>query len=291
MRTARRRTALHTFWQEYRRRISGLVGLAILGTLITLALSAPLLSSTRDLDPTTTLQNPSLASPRSGFPLGTDELGRSISSILLWGSRTSLAVGLIAATFSMVIGAVVGISSGYFRGWVDAVLTRIEEWFLIVPTLPLALVLVAVLGGTLKTIIIVIGLTSWAGTARLIRAQTLTVRERTYVERSRALGSGNWHIVSRHVLPNVMPIILANLTLTVPVAILSEATLSFLGIGDFSRESWGKTLEAANAASAVKLGAWWYFLPVGLLITIVAIAFTLVGNALEAVSNPKLRDR
>jgi peptide/nickel transport system permease protein len=211
--------------------------------------------------------------------------------LLIWGARTSLAVGLVAAAISMVIGSIIGISAGYFGGRTDRTLNRVEESFLVIPTIPLAIVMVAVLGRELGTIILVIGITSWAGSAKLIRAQTLTVKARLYVERSRALGARNWHIVTRHVLPNVMPIILANLTLTVPVAILSEATLSFLGIGPFDGVSWGKTLENAAAASAVKLGEWWFFMPVGLAITTVVLAFTLVGNAIEAALNPKLRER
>src|SRR5690606_38863010 len=137
----------------------------------------------------------------------------------------------------------VGIASGHYRGFGGAALQRLTDWVLVIPFLPLAIVLATVLGGgSTLTIIVVIGVTSWAGTARLIRAQTLSVEGRPYLERSRALGSGNWHQMTRHVLPNVFPLVLANTTLTVAIAILSETTLSFLGLGDPLRPSWGATL-------------------------------------------------
>jgi peptide/nickel transport system permease protein len=287
----RRRRAIDAFWSEFRRSPAGLIGLAVLIVVGLVALLAPWLSDRNGTVPIFTIDNPRRAAPSTEFLLGTDDKGRPMLALLIWGARTSLLVGLVAAVLSIVIGATVGIAAAYFGGRIDAFLSRIEEAFLVIPTIPLAIVLVAVLDRELRTIILVIAITSWAGSARLIRAQTLTVKERLYVERARALGAGHWHVVTRHVLPNVMPIILANLTLTVPVAILSEATLSFLGIGPFEGISWGKTLEAANSASAVTLGNWWFFLPAGLAITTVVLAFTMVGNALEAVLNPKLRER
>jgi peptide/nickel transport system permease protein len=288
---ARRRRSVAIFWSEFRRSRAGMIGLVVLTACGAIALFAPLLVDQSATVPINTISNPERQPPSFDFPLGTDDKGRSMIALLIWGARTSLVVGLVAATLSIVIGAAVGIAAGYFGGWIDQVLSRIEEAFLVIPTIPLAIVMVAVLNRDLATIIMVIAITSWAGSARLIRAQTLTVKERLYVDRSRALGAGNWHIVTRHLLPNVMPIILANLTLTVPSAILSEATLSFLGIGPFEGVSWGKTLQAAATASAVKLGNWWFFLPAGLAITTVVLAFTMVGNAIEQVLNPKLRER
>lgn len=291
IRRARRRRSVASFWSEFRHSPSGLVGLTILLFVIAVALFAPLLADYAETIPINTRANPKRIAPNWDFPLGTDDKRRSILALLIWGARTSLMVGLLAAAISMVIGSAIGIAAGYFGGRVDRMLTRLEEAFLVIPTIPLAIVLVAALGRELSTIILVIGITSWAGSARLIRAQTLTVKQRLYVERSRALGAGNWHVITRHVLPNVMPIILANLTLTVPIAILTEATLSFLGIGPFDGVSWGKTLEAAAAASAVKLGEWWFFVPAGFAITTVVLSFTLVGNAIDRVLNPKLRAR
>ena len=136
-----------------------------------------------------------------------------------------------------------------------------------------------------------IGITSWPSTARLIRAQVLTLKERLYVDRSRALGASNWRLMSRHILPNVSGLIIANTTLTVPIAILSETTLSFLGLGDPSRASWGKMLQEAFQAGAITEQAWWYYIPPGLGIMLVVLAFTLCGQALEEVFDPRLREQ
>jgi len=171
------------------------------------------------------------------------------------------------------------------------VLFRLTEWFLVIPFLPLAIVLATVLGRSLLNIVIVIGVTSWPGTALLIRSQVLSVKERPYVERSRALGAGHRHLLRKHLLPNVVPIIFANTTLAVAVAILSETTLSFLGLGDPTRVSWGSMLDDAYSIGAITTGSWWYFVPPGVCVVLVVLAFTLVGQALEEVLNPKLRDR
>jgi peptide/nickel transport system permease protein len=191
---------------------------------------------------------------------------------------------------SMVIGTTVGVASGYFHGVVGAVLERLTDWFLVIPFLPLAIVLATVLQASLLTVIVVIGVTSWPGTARLVRAQTLSVSARPYVERSRALGAGDRHIMTSHVLPNVMPLVLANTTLTVAIAILAETTLSFLGLGDPFTVSWGRLLDDAFTAGAISSGAWWYLLPPGICVVLVVLAFTLVGRSLETVLNPRLRD-
>jgi peptide/nickel transport system permease protein len=209
----------------------------------------------------------------------------------IWGARISLLVGLAATVLAIVIGSLVGITAGFFGGRAGGVLMRITEWFLVIPFLPLAIALAAVLGPSIGNIILVIGITSWPSTARLIRAQVLTLKERLYVDRSRALGASDTHIMTRHILPNVAPLILANLTLTVPVAILSETTLSFLGLGDPSRASWGKMLQEGFEAGALTEQAWWYYVPPGLGIMLVVLAFTLVGQALEEVLDPRLRDQ
>ena len=209
----------------------------------------------------------------------------------VWGSRASLFVGLAATLLTIAIGAAVGVTAGFFGRWSDAILMRFTDWFLVIPFLPLAIALAAVLGPSIRNIILVIGVTSWPSTARLIRAQVLTLKERLYVDRSRALGASDAHIMGRHILPNVAPLILANLTLTVPVAILSETTLAFLGLGDPSRASWGKMLQEGFEAGALTQEAWWYYVPPGLGIMLVVLAFTLVGQALEEVLDPRLRDQ
>ena len=200
-------------------------------------------------------------------------------------------MGLFATLISMVIGTVVGLLSGFLEGWGSKVLFRITEWFLVLPFLPLALILATILGRGLLNIALVIGVTSWPATALLIRAQALSIRERPYLERARVLGAGRWHQITRHVLPNVMPMVFANTTLTVAAAILTETTLSFLGLGDPTRVSWGSMLDNAFSVGAITTGAWWYIVPPGVCVVLVVLAFTLVGQALEDVFNPRLRER
>jgi peptide/nickel transport system permease protein len=287
----RRRRAAAATWREYRRHTPGMVGLAILFAVVAMALAAPLLADPDGLRAINTTDNPAFASPSEFGPLGTDHLGRPVMTQFIWGARVSLVVGLAATLLAIVIGSAVGIVAGFLGGWIGAVLMRITEWFLVIPFLPLAIVLAAILGPSVRNIVLVIGITSWPQTARLIRAQVLTLKERDYVDRSRALGASDLHLMGRHVLPNVSPLILANTTLTVPVVILSEATLSFLGLGDPANASWGRMLDESFEAGAVTLEAWWYFVPPGLGILLVALAFTLCGQALEEVLDPRLGDR
>jgi peptide/nickel transport system permease protein len=168
---------------------------------------------------------------------------------------------------------------------------RITDWGLVIPWLVLAISLASIFGQSLFIIILVIGLTTWPSTARLVRSQVLSVKERAYVERARALGATNWHVVSRHVLPNVMPVIMANTVLIVAVAILSETALSFLGLGDPFSVSWGQILQQASDAGAATLGAWWWLGAPGVCIVLVVLAFTMIGFALEGIINPRLRER
>ncbi len=287
----RRRRALAEAWREYRRSAPGLIGLAILVAAILMALAAPLLADPAGLHAVNTVNNPAWANPSKFAPLGTDHLGRSVMTQFIWGARISLLVGLAATVLAMVIGSVVGIIAGFFGGWTESILMRLTEWFLVIPFLPLAIVLAAILGPSIQNIILVIGITSWPFPARLIRAQVLTLKQRLYVDRSRALGASEWHLMTRHILPNLSGLIIANTTLTVPVAILSETTLSFLGLGDPSRASWGKMLEESFEAGALTQQAWWYYVPPGVGILLVVLAFTLCGQALEEVLDPRLRDR
>jgi peptide/nickel transport system permease protein len=286
----RRRRALGRAVRDYRRSVPGMIGLGILVAAIAMALAAPLLADEAGLRAINTTQNPTFASPSEFAPLGTDSLGRDSLTQFIWGSRTSLLVGLAATLIAVVIGSVVGIAAGFFGGWFGGALMRLTEWFLVIPFLPLAIVLAAILGPSVENLILVIGITSWPFPARLIRAQVLTLKERDYVDRSRALGATNRHLMFRHILPSVSPLILATATLTVPIAILSEATLSFLGLGDPLNPSWGKMLDDAFETGAVTSEAWWTFGPPGVGILLVALAFTLCGTALEEILDPRLRD-
>ena len=246
-----------------------------------LALSAPLLVGTDSLSVTGAKGGP-LESPSGEFPLGTDQFGRSLLALLLWGTRVSLTVGLLAAFLSVAIGTLVGITAGHFKGWYETVAMRVTDWFLVMPTLVLAIALATVLSRSVWTTILAIGVTTWPTTARLVRAQTLSV------EAARLTGVRSLTIMSRHVLPNVMPLVLAQTTLVISSAILTEATLAFLGLGDPSIVSWGGLLQDAREAGAVSSGNWWYLAPPGLAIAVVALAFTLCGRTIESVLNPKL---
>jgi peptide/nickel transport system permease protein len=287
----RRRRSLAGAWRQYRTSRPGMIGLAVLVAFVVLALAAPLLADRAGLAAVNSTANPVWASPAHFGPLGTDHLGRSVWTQFVWGSRISLLVGLAATVVAIVIGSVVGITAGFFGGRPGGLLMRLTEWFLVIPFLPLALALAAVLGPSVENIILVIGITSWPSTARLLRAQVLTVKERLYVDRSRALGATNRHLMGRHILPNVAPLILANTTLTVPIAILTETTLSFLGLGDPSRPSWGKMLQDGFANGALSQHAWWYYVPPGLGVMLVVLAFVLCGHALEEILDPRLREQ
>lgn len=286
----RRKQQFKDNWTEFTRTRSGLVGAVLLLIVILLSVITPILVPAETLDVTkiTAAQN---EPPTAAHLLGTDPAGRDVLGMLLWGSRISLLVGFAATAVSMIIGTVVGMAAGHFTGMAQAVIMRIIDFFLVIPGLVLAIVLSSVLSRGVWTIIIAIGVTSWAGTARVVRSQTLTIEARPYIERARALGAGDGHILGRHVLPAVLPIVLANTTLTVGSAVISESTLSFLGLGDPGTVSWGSMLKTALDTGAATAGYWWYVIPPGLAIVAVVLCFTLVGRALEAVFNPTLRAR
>src|SRR5436190_752174 len=265
IRWLRRRRALVRFWAQFRTNKMGLAGLAILLFFVGMAVFSIFANPDR-LDPTITTNGPVLASP-------------------------SLLVGLTASLISMVLGSAVGVWSGYWGAFSDVVLMRVTEAFLVIPWLALAIVLAAVFGQNLWVIIFIIGLTSWAGTSRLVRAQVLSVKERTYIERSRALGGSDWHVVSRHVLPNVMPVIFANTILTIAIAILSESALSFLGLGDPLHVTWGTIIEDAFQHGALSLNRPMWLLAPSACIVLVVLGFTMVGFAMDEIVNPRIRQR
>jgi peptide/nickel transport system permease protein len=199
---------------------------------------------------------------------------------------------------------VVGIVAGYLGGAIDALLMRITDLFLVLPTFVLALILAPIILDivgrdaefvgiriTLIVIVVVIGLTSWASTARVIRSQVLSLKERAFVDRARAVGAGGGHIMRRHLLPNVINLIIANTVLTFAGAVLTETTLSFIGLGDPFQPSWGQILNDAQTVGAPSLGAWWWVAGPAASIVLVVLAFTLVGNALDEILNPRLRAR
>lgn len=281
----RRRRSVVRFWRQYRTHRAGLFGLAALALFVLLALFAPLLVGA-DAQSVTKAPGLPLEAPSGEFPLGTDKDGRSMLGLLIWGARFSLTVGFLAAALSVAIGTLIGITAGHYKGWYATVIMRITDWFLVMPTLVLAIALASVLSRSIWTIILAIGVTTWPTTARLVRAQTLAVESRPYIERAKALGGGHAHVMTRHVLPNVMPLVLAQTTLVISSAVLTEATLAFLGLGDPTITSWGGLLQDARDAGATT--KWWYVMPPGIAIALVALSFTLCGRAVESVLNPRL---
>ena len=230
-----------------------------------------------------------LQPPSADHWLGTDELGRDVFREFHAGARISLFVGIMATLISTVIGAGIGIVAGYFMGPLDTTLMSATDFFLVIPALPLMIAMGAIFGQNLLIIILVIGLLSWPRTARIVRSQTLSLRQRQYVARAKSLGASDARIIRRNVAPHVLQLIVANTILVVAGCILAEATLSFIGLGDPDRISWGSMLHFAFVSGAVGLGAWWYFMPPGLGILVVVLGFTLVGHSFERIANPRLK--
>ena len=268
-----------------RHRPAAVIGTVILVVVALVAVLAPWIAP-YDLH---TQVGPVFGHPSMKHPLGLDDGGIDMLTLLMWGARVSLVVGFAATFVSMAIGGTVGVIAGYFGGWVDVVLMRITDYFLVVPDVPLMIVVAAIWGPSLFHIIIVIGILLWTSTARVIRAQVKSVRERVYVKRARALGAGHTRIVLKHVLPQVAPLLIANTVLTVAVAIFDETALSFLGLGDPSTTSLGKVIENAFERAAISSGAWWAIVWPGVLVTLIILGCSLVGGALEDALNPRLR--
>lgn len=234
--------------------------------------------------------NEILQPPTPQHWLGTDELGRDVFRATIAGSRISLMVGLLATAISIIVGALVGLIGGYYPGLLGNLLMRVTDFFLVMPVLPLIIVLAAIFGQSFAITILVIGLTSWPSTARIVRSQVVSLRERQFIERIRSLGATDARIIGVHILPNVLPLIFANTVLVIAGSILAEATLAFLGLGDPVRVSWGTMLHFGFVAGAAGRGAWWYLIPPGLGIVIIVLGFVLTGHALDAILNPRLRE-
>jgi peptide/nickel transport system permease protein len=287
---------LREFWRTFHRNKLGLVGAVLVLTAILAAIFAPLLTpyTPREVIRDANGRGLTFAPPSVHGPLGTDDAGRDIWSQLIYGARISLSVGFLAGFIAMFVGSMFGVMAGYFGGRVDNLLMRVTDVLLVIPDLPLMLVLVATLRqmdlhvSPLIVLIMVIGLLYWTSTARLIRSQVLTIKERQFVARARAIGAGHGHIIRKHILPQIMPLIVANTVLTISTAILVESGLSFLGLGDPTKPSWGAMLNFAFDRSAVTNGAWWFYLPPGFAIVWVTLGCVLLGNVLEEMLNPRL---
>ena len=232
---------------------------------------------------------PSLLGGDSNYLLGTTAEGFDIFSQLIYGTRAALMVGLIAAVFTAGIGTLVGLVAGYYGGKVDDALMRIVDFLYGMPLLPTVIVLVAVLGPNLWNIILALIILQWRSTARVIRSQALSLRERPFVKAAEVAGASDWHIISRHLAPNVLPMTFLYGSFGIAWAILAEAGVSFIGLGDPNTVSWGTMLQASRAYSALQFGAWWWFVPPGICIGLLVISGFLIGRGYEEITNPKLQ--
>ncbi|MCL7417166.1 MAG: ABC transporter permease [Halalkalicoccus sp.] len=232
---------------------------------------------------------PAILGADTGYILGTTAEGFDIFSQLVYGTRAALMVGLIAAVFTAGIGTLVGLIAGYYGGKVDDALMRLVDFLYGMPLLPTVIVLVAVLGPNLWNIIFALIVLQWRSTARVIRSQALSLRERPFVKAAEVAGAGDWHIISRHLAPNVLPMTFLYGSFGIAWAILAEAGVSFIGLGDPNTVSWGTMLQASRAYSALEFGAWWWFVPPGICIGLLVISGFLIGRGYEEITNPKLQ--
>lgn len=237
----------------------------------------------------TSLQaGPVYGAPSAGHPLGLDDAGIDVLSLLIDGARISLLVGFVATAVSMLVGGLVGVLSGYFPGATDVVLMRVTDYLLAVPILPLMIVVAAVWGPSLPHIILVIGLLQWAFSARIIRAQVKSVRERLYITRMRSLGAGHGRILARHVVPQISTLLLTTTVLSLAYAVFAEAALAFLGLGDPESTSWGTMIHNALEQEAVSAGAWWAVVPPGVCLALLIVGCHLFADGVDDALNPRL---
>lgn len=275
---------MKAFARRYARNYGAVIGLLVLLAVVAVALLAPVLY---EESPWLMVGEP-LVRPfaDAAYPFGTDMLGRDITAGMLYGARVSLLVGVSSALVALAIGVTVGAVAGFYRGRTDAVLSRITEFFQTIPAFLLAIILVAVLKPTLGTIVFALGVTSWTSVARLVRAEFLSLREREYVRAAVAVGAGDVHLIFREILPNAWTPIIVSTGLLVANAILSEAGLAFLGLGDPNVVSWGSMIGLGR--DALRTG--WYMTAIpGLAVVLTVLALNLLSDGLQAALNPRLR--
>jgi peptide/nickel transport system permease protein len=275
---------LRQLWAILRANRSSLVGLGVLIVLTCTALLAPIVAPYNP----NTIVGPAFAPPSASHLLGLDDGGHDVLSLLIWGLRVSLYVGFGATAISVVLGAGIGLLAGYAGGFVDVLLMRFTDFILVIPTLPLMIVVADIWSPSLLHLVIVIGVISWTMTAIVVRAQTRTARQRTFVRRSAAFGASHRRIIGVHILPQVLPLIIANAVLLVGYAIFTETALAFLGLGDPTQVSLGTMIEFAFLRSATSVGAWWAIAPPGALVAVIVVATSLVGRAIEDGLNPRI---
>ena len=279
---------INEIWLAFRRRPLGLLGVSMLISIIFIAIFAPWLApydpdADIDVEP-----QDLLAPPDAEHFLGRDDAGKDVLSQLIYGARVSLTVGFVASFMTICIGTTVGLIAGYFGGRIGNALMRLVDFLLVIPDLPLMLVFISMWGRGLWKIILVIGMLGWTSTARLVRSQVLSIKERQFVLRAKALGASDVRTIMRHIFPQVLPIILADGVLSISGAIIAESSLSFLGLGDPMLVSWGMMLNFAFERAISRM-AWWFLLPPGFAIIWVSLGLVLMGSTLEEIVNPRLK--
>jgi peptide/nickel transport system permease protein len=288
--SARRRARMSDAFTAPFRSAAGMLGFAVIALFIGVALLGPVLTLYDHLQihyaPDGTVAR--LLTPAEHRPLGTDYYGRDVFSQLVLGTRTALLVSVVSTLFMVFIGTNIGLFSAYYGGRVDTVLMRITDLAFAIPFLPFAVILVALLKPSIWNIILTITALSWRSTARVIRSQALSVKQRTFVRAAKVAGASDLRIIYRHIFPNVLPLTLLYVAFGVSWAVLSEASLSFLGFGDPDMISWGQMLYYAYVSASIR-DAWWWTIPPGVCITVFVLAVFLIGREYERVVNPKLR--
>jgi len=281
---------LRSFWTIFSSDRAAVVGLTVFLAILFIAVFADFIAP---YSPYERVGRP-YERPSWKHLLGTNDIGQDVFSELIYGARASLFIGFLAAITGTAIGTLVGITAGYYGGVVDEVLMRVVDIWLSIPSLLFAIFLAAVIlraGGVpmFYSVIFAIALTSWPPVARLVRSATLSIKERPYIESAVALGASPSRIMMKHILPNVAPLVLVEVVVRTAIAMLTEATLSFLGLGDPTLKSWGTILHFAMVKNALILGLWWWFLPPGIMIALTVLSVVLIGRGLEAYFNPRLR--
>jgi peptide/nickel transport system permease protein len=271
------------WWNDFKTDRTAVFGLALVIAAIAIAVFAPLVAP---YDPLS-LQEDVLTPPNSKHVLGTDNLGRDLLSQIIYGTRVALIFGVGAAGISLIVGLIIGTISGYVGGPVDDLLSRFIEIVMVIPQFILLATIVALFGNNIYYAMILVGLTWWPTNARIARAQVLTLKNRVFVKAAIASGASDARILLYHILPNSVQPVIANSTLQMAYAILFEAGLSFLGLGDPNHPSWGQLLMAANRAKA----AWWMSLFAGIAIFLLVLGLNLVGDGVNTMMNPRLRKR
>ncbi len=271
------------FWNRFRNNKLAVTGGIVVLALFVLAALAPLISP---YDPNDIDRKHILESPDIHHPFGTDDLGRDVLSRMIWGSRISLAVGFVAVGISSVIGIILGALSGYYGSWTDRIIMRFIDIMLSIPTFFLILAVIAFIGPGIWNIMIIIGITSWMGVARLVRAEFLSLREREFVLAARALGASDFRIIFRHIMINSMAPVFVSAVLGVAGAVLVESALSFLGIGvQPPTPSWGNILTLGKDNMEI---AWWLSVFPGLAILITVLGYNLLGEGIRDSIDPRL---